>query len=113
MRMGLSVRVLSFLVLGLVACAGPTPAGSRPAAPDSSAPVVSGPKPTLTLVVRYELTDLGAKTATSGASPTTKRIFNASMALVDSVSAIRPYLAESLPQLNTDSWKVLPDNSME
>jgi peptide/nickel transport system substrate-binding protein len=42
-----------------------------------------------------------------------KRFFNASMSLMDGAGGIHPYLAETLPQLNTDSWRVLPDGRME
>src|SRR5207244_9965308 len=44
---------------------------------------------------------------------TTTRLFNASLALFDDKGLARPYLAEALPQLNTDTWRVLPDGRME
>ncbi len=43
----------------------------------------------------------------------TVRLFNAGFTLVDDRGLNRPYLAEALPELNTDSWKVLPDGRME
>jgi peptide/nickel transport system substrate-binding protein len=43
----------------------------------------------------------------------TVRLFNAGLALTDDKGLARPYLAETLPQLNTDTWKVFPDGSME
>ncbi len=43
----------------------------------------------------------------------TTRIFNAGLSLVDARGDVRPYVAESLPQLNTDSWRVFPDGRME
>ena len=42
-----------------------------------------------------------------------KRIFNADLALIDDEGNPRPYLAESLPRLNTDTWRVFPDGRME
>ncbi|HEY3118182.1 MAG TPA: ABC transporter substrate-binding protein, partial [Chloroflexota bacterium] len=42
-----------------------------------------------------------------------KRIFNADLALLDDQSNALPYLAEALPELNTDSWKVFPDGRMD
>src|SRR5258707_9401205 len=107
---GLDGVIASLLGMS-AACAPAAPgtSGAQSQMPDK--PV--GPPTTLTLVVRYEVTDLAAKIATSGASPTTKRVFNASLALVDNASVARPYLAESLPQLNSDSWKLLPDQGME
>src|SRR4051794_6552409 len=41
------------------------------------------------------------------------RMFNATLALLDWRGLPMPYLAESLPQLNTDDWRVLSDGRME
>jgi peptide/nickel transport system substrate-binding protein len=65
------------------------------------------------MVVRYEVTDLAGKIPGSSSPVVTKRLFNAALALVDAHGNARPYLAASLPQLNTDSWKVSPDGRME
>jgi peptide/nickel transport system substrate-binding protein len=46
-------------------------------------------------------------------SASVTRLFNAGLALIDDRGHPQPYLAERLPQLNTDSWKVLPDGRME
>jgi peptide/nickel transport system substrate-binding protein len=46
-------------------------------------------------------------------STTVSRIFNAGLALKDGEGNFHPYLAESLPKLDTDSWKVFPDGRME
>src|SRR5581483_360864 len=43
----------------------------------------------------------------------TRRAFNAALALADGKGEIHPYLAASLPQLNTDTWRVTPDGKME
>jgi peptide/nickel transport system substrate-binding protein len=43
----------------------------------------------------------------------TTRLFNAALALRDGRGEARPYLAEALPQLNSESWRVLPDGGME
>jgi peptide/nickel transport system substrate-binding protein len=43
----------------------------------------------------------------------TTRLFNASLSLIDDGGIARPYLAESLPELNSDSWRVAPDGHME
>jgi peptide/nickel transport system substrate-binding protein len=40
-------------------------------------------------------------------------IFNATLAIADERGQVSPYLAESLPQLNTDTWKLFPDGTME
>ncbi len=43
----------------------------------------------------------------------TTRVFNAGMTVTDSQGTTLPYLAEALPQLNTDAWRVSPDGRME
>ena len=63
--------------------------------------------------VRYELGELASKVRSGITADATKRLFNAALAIVDSSGSPRPYLAETLPQLNTDSWRVLPDGRME
>jgi peptide/nickel transport system substrate-binding protein len=46
-------------------------------------------------------------------STTVSRLFNAGLALRDAEGNFRPCLAETMPQLNTDSWRVFPDGRME
>ena len=52
---------------------------------------------------KFEVTNLLAKALASPSSNATLRVFNAAPALVDGSGAPQPYLAEALPQLNTDS----------
>jgi len=40
-------------------------------------------------------------------------IFNAQLDGLDQFEVAYPYLAEALPQLNTDTWRVFPDGKME
>src|SRR5436309_15615309 len=103
---------LAGLTLGLAACAPAPRAGEQPVPGGQPAAPSSGPK-TVTMVVRYEVTDLAAKRLAGAPSDSTKRAFNATLALVDGTGAVRPYLAESLPQANTDTWRVQPDGHME
>lgn len=44
---------------------------------------------------------------------TTQRFWNAGLALANEREVPSPYLAEALPQLDTDSWRVFPDGRME
>src|SRR5436309_1930901 len=44
---------------------------------------------------------------------TIKAMFDASLAVLDDKALPRPRLAETLPQLNTDSWRLLPEGRME
>jgi peptide/nickel transport system substrate-binding protein len=111
----LIVRPLLLLVVALTACApAPRPAeqtGAAPAQP-SAQPSANANRP-LNLAVKYEVNDLFPKRTGGASSAYTKRAFNAALALIDSDAQARPYMAESLPQLNTDTWKVNADGSME
>ncbi|HZT06858.1 MAG TPA: peptide ABC transporter substrate-binding protein [Chloroflexota bacterium] len=106
--------VLAALTIYLAACApaAPAPRGAAGGGGEGGAPS-GGRGLTLTLVVRYEVSDLGAKVVAGGPSSATKREFNAALSLIDGTGSPQPYLAASLPQVNTDSWQVTPDNHME
>jgi peptide/nickel transport system substrate-binding protein len=43
----------------------------------------------------------------------TKRIFNASLGYLDPRGNVHPYLAKTVPQLNTESWRLYDDGTME
>jgi peptide/nickel transport system substrate-binding protein len=64
------------------------------------------------MAVRYEVPSLVPK-AGSGLTGGTARVFNAGLFLVDGNGVTHPYLAASLPALNTDTWRVHPDGRME
>src|SRR5207237_4166441 len=51
--------------------------------------------------------------AFSGSIAAPLRPFNAMLDYVDEREEAQPYLAEAIPQLNTDSWRVLADGRME
>jgi peptide/nickel transport system substrate-binding protein len=109
------VVVLSLAAgLALVACQ-PAPRTAAPEQPGQTAPA---PRPaqgggTLTIGVRYEADGLARKATTARGTNATIRVFNAGLTLVDGKGATNPYLLETLPALNTDSWRVLPDGRME
>ena len=42
----------------------------------------------------------------------TKRLFNAFLVYTDDQGQAHPYLAEAIPQLDSDSWKVAADGTM-
>ena len=91
---------------------------SAPRARDQSAQLAPEPaRPTegrtMVIVVRYEATELHPKVVAGGPAQATKRALNAYLALTDAAGEDRPYLAESLPQLNGESWKVFSDGRME
>ncbi|MPZ15153.1 MAG: hypothetical protein GEU73_12145 [Chloroflexi bacterium] len=102
--------LVMFLVI--TACAPATAPGAGPM--DEGGQQVR-PSQTLRMVIRQEPGSIaGTILSPTGISTgTQRRIFNAGLALEGGDGTYRPYLAESLPQLNTDSWKILPDGRME
>jgi peptide/nickel transport system substrate-binding protein len=97
-------------VLIVAACAPATP---RPAQGDIGG-AKSDQSKTLVLAVRGEPAALSGKEFIEGLGvANTKRLFNANLALIDDRENAAPYLAEALPQLDTDTWRVFPDGRME
>ena len=118
LKRGTAVRLLRYAAIGLLAvtllgaCAPQAP--TQPSGPLESPPA-ERPSRSFAMAVRYEPASLASKPlrdSGSGVSSTT-RLFNAELDLEDSRGSIRPYLAEGLPQLNTDTWQVFPDGRME
>jgi peptide/nickel transport system substrate-binding protein len=117
----LPLAILAVLVV-LIAC---TPAGQRPAAQDSTGASqgagerrTSGAASTRTVVLanRSEPDSLSEKAlarVAGGGEREVPRLFTAALAIDDDQGMPRPYLAEGLPQLNSDSWRVSPDGRME
>ena len=99
----IAVVVASFLV----GCAPGE--GASPSAP-SNDPVLSR---TLVVAHRYEPISLAPKVLGTGGPLSTTRPFNAALAMNDDQGQPIPYLAETLPQLNTQTWRVFPDGRME
>ena len=106
-------RLMSVVIgtLLLAACApSAAPGAARPSAGQTTAParpfsILVGREPT-----SLSLKPLGQANTTTA---TTRRLFNATLALIDPAGAALPYLAESLPQLNTPAWQVSADGHME
>jgi peptide/nickel transport system substrate-binding protein len=65
------------------------------------------------MAIRFEPLDLALKISTQGGADFIKRPFNAGLGLIDGAGKPRPYLAEALPQLRTDSWRIFDDGRME
>src|SRR4029453_6518630 len=103
----LSSLVLVALVLG---CAGPQ---GQATSQSTASGEQARQNRTLVVAHRYEPNTLAAKMLQSNGPLRTTRLFNATLALIDAAGAAQPYLAESLPQLNTDAWRVFPDGRME
>lgn len=109
--------VTSLALTVLMACA-PARAPSPSEAPRSTDAGGTAPaRSTRTLVTagRAELPSLSPNPLqplgfTTGSA---LRIFNAGLTLNDGRGEPRPYLAETVPKLNTDTWRVFPDGRME
>jgi peptide/nickel transport system substrate-binding protein len=97
-------------------------AACRPTSPTDGASGGQPPPPaqqqrTIVAAIRVEPNTLAAKAlGQQGGGVATylsKRMFNADLTILDEQALPRPYLAEALPQLNTDTWHVFPDGRME
>jgi peptide/nickel transport system substrate-binding protein len=117
-------HVALVLVLLTAACAPTTPprppASGDPggtALPAADGDGAANQNRTLVVAVGRAPESLGAKPLRSLSGPgnpqSAVRAFNAGLVLHDDREDPRPYLAEALPQLNTDSWRVFPDGRME
>lgn len=100
------------VLAGACAPSGP-PASSRQ--PTEGTADSARPDRTLVVAVRNEPAAIAALAPAGGGAATAfgVRPFNAYLDLVDDRAQPRPYLAEALPELNTDTWRVLPDGRME
>jgi peptide/nickel transport system substrate-binding protein len=102
------------LLTGVLLLASCAPATSQaPGAPaERPAPV----NQTLVIIDRGEPPSLATRSLVSSAGVGlggSQVIFNATLVQEDEMLELRPYLAEAVPRLNTDSWRVLPDGRME
>jgi peptide/nickel transport system substrate-binding protein len=107
-----TVAVLTLLVVG---CA-PAPSQNQRQAQSQSTDASGAPPTqnrTLVLAHRYEPATLAPKILASNGPLSTTRLFNAALTILDDKGQSRPYLAEMIPQLNTDTWRVFPDGRME
>lgn len=101
--------LLTALGLALAACS--------PAGPSASTEEAIGSRVaarTLVLAFREPGTLTTRPLGEAGQSRTMVReLFNAQIAQRDDRGEFRPYLVEALPQLHTDTWRVLPDGRTE
>src|SRR5437868_13600897 len=103
----------ALIVVGLMLAA----AGCAPGAGQGSQPPAEGERPaaprTLVMAHRYEVANMATKVVQSNGPTNTTRPFNGSLTLIDDKGQPLPYLAEALPALNTDTWRVSADGKME
>ena len=108
-----SCVLMSLLVLGACAPSSPQPGGEAPPVASSAS---AGSDRTLIVGIGREPQNLAPfGPLASGLTPVVMSVrpFNAFLELVDDRGVARPYLAETLPALGTDSWLVFPDGRME
>jgi peptide/nickel transport system substrate-binding protein len=79
-----------------------------------ASPVPSQPARTLAIANRGEPVSMAAKSLVSGGTSLgiPPNFFNATLDKVDTHENFHPELAEALPQLNTDTWRINPDGTM-
>lgn len=105
--------MIAMIAVGiLLAACAPPQAGTA----DLAQPAESLNRPqTLVAAVRVEPVSLASKPLQDSGQTVrfTTRVFNAELDSVDGNGRPRPYLAESLPQLNSADWRIFPDGRME
>lgn len=107
-----SILTTLLLVPAFGGCSPAAPAA--PSQADTTAQLQSSRNKTLTIGVRSEANTAAAKgLQTTGSNVSPETLFNAGLAQVDNNGLPHPYLAETLPQLNTDTWRVSADGRME
>src|SRR5437870_13340926 len=114
MRYTVFRSLCSVAFLTLAACApAPAPNSQSPGSSAGSSSVpATGPK-TLLFGVRYEINDVFPKITSGTSSDGQKRLFTASLAYMDGNGVINPYLAETLPTVENNTWRIFPDGRME
>jgi peptide/nickel transport system substrate-binding protein len=106
---------LELLVLGimLLACAPATSPPTASVSGDARPAEPARPQRTVVMAIRLEPNSLALRPPRETfANVDHNRLFNADIANLDDRAAPRPYLAETLPELNTESWQVFPDGRM-
>jgi peptide/nickel transport system substrate-binding protein len=112
-RVSRSLFVAAWMAVTLLVSCAP---GERPSAPSEA----QQPRATerqaqvIRVVNREDPTHLTVKPVGGDYVPRMiSRMFNAQLTYQDEHQAYHPELAETLPQLGTDSWRVFPDGQME
>lgn len=106
---------MGLILLATIACTPTNPSPSRLDDVDA-APARIGQGRTAVFMSHVEpptLSQHRALTGTGSVPSDAIRLFNASLFTVDDRAVPQPYLAETAPQLNTESWKVFSDGRME
>jgi len=112
------VRLFSCLLLGSLMVSACSP-GSGPGVGEQGAALVR-PQRTLVMAADRLPVDFAGKGIAGGLGSTSgtsenipQNIFNATLILADERGRPMPYLADGVPQLDSNTWKVFPDGTME
>ncbi len=110
-----SFRLITLLALAATAGACAAPAAPGGPAPNAPASGQQHSSKTLVVAIHDEPGSLNLHPFTQPGQATymIKRFVNAQLTYLDDQAAPHPYLAEALPQLSSDTWKVFPDGRME
>jgi peptide/nickel transport system substrate-binding protein len=105
----LSLSALIAILVGCAPASAPSPTGS------TGAPAAAAPQKTLVIAQRGEPPTLAARSLVTQGSGLLipDRFFNATLDVWDRFQVPHPQLAEALPELNTDTWRLFPDGRME
>jgi peptide/nickel transport system substrate-binding protein len=108
----LSACMCLALASSLGACA---PSGGTGGVGGGDRTTVSAPQRTLVIAYRQELPSVASKPLVSFSAALNPALFlfNANLDYADERGISQPQLAEALPRLNTDTWRVFPDGRME
>lgn len=109
-RQTLKISLSLAAVLAVAACAPTAPPSQR-----TEGEAASAPQRVLVIAIRGEPPSIAARPLVpfTQALNTPLYLFNATLDYRDERAVPHPYLAEALPQLDTDTWRVLPDGKME
>jgi len=108
------LRAMLLLLCGLLLACGPAGPPGREPEPARQG-VAPAPGRTLVIIVRVEPASVAARSLQQAGTSlhVPRRMFNALLAVVNDDGLPQLDLAESLPNLNTDSWVVSEDGRME
>src|SRR5689334_6427598 len=106
----LSRIVVLLIAAVLLACSGPAGSVGRQAASTGSAGDGASAR-AMNIVIRGEPQDL--TDSASAMNSISLALFGANLVDIDRADAPYPVLATATPELDTDSWRLLPDGRME
>jgi len=102
-------------LVSLMACSSASPTGGSRPQSEAGQPASGSSQRQLVMVARGEPPSLASRPLVpfSGALTPPTVIFNGTLDFTDARGKTYPVLATALPQLNTDTWRILPDGGME